>query len=539
LGDIVNFIRFGGSRKFNALISLLPIALITSFSFSNCSNDFVSAKQASVESTEMGSSLTIRPQSLTTADGKVSYLLVKGLAEQKLRALYNGQATLSKVRAMPPDPGASWIIVKEGRWYLFDRSSSGALSAAGTRDFCRHTPKDPGLLQGTTVRVSSDRGQTWTPSIYVAVPTGRKGDPDACQILDGATFFDPDTGIWHLWTQCLGAIGETWKMCHYTSLTPTGVFKRNPNPNAVTGGGSIWKSICVRHPVECGGDVTDEGTPEILFKKDGHFYVSFHGFRHSDGKGFRGVAKTRDFVDFVTAGSDLPGGPTLTDRDCSPWSPGCIGFGAASTLIGEYETYVFSEGPSVSLLCVPGQNWSWGLMKGNLLTTTGKWQQSPMNPIVRGTPGVDCATAYFKMFQDGDDLYAFYTRFESTEQRDRTFDLHKVVQVKAPTPPPPPPSEQIMFINTPLMDYYQPITKITHSNNAWLGATPELGNTYCQFKFGPTAKYVQASSDLAFLQVNICNVSLEIDPQGRLFCSEGKTGSFYRGYVFNKLACRK
>jgi len=41
-------------------------------------------------------------------------------------------------------------------------------------------------------------------------------------------------------------------------------------------------------------------------KKDGFFYVTFHGYNYNLKKSARGVAKTRDFHNWVTSGYDLP-----------------------------------------------------------------------------------------------------------------------------------------------------------------------------------------------------------------------------------------
>lgn len=488
-------------------------------------------------------------QKTETPDGARGWQFIDDTGVAKLEALIAGRARLSRVRAMPPDPGGSWILVKDGVWYLYDRYDFGDLERAGTRDFCKGGVTATGKLQGTIVRQSRDRGQTWTEPTYVAWPTGTRGDPDACTVVDGATFFDVETGLWHLWAQCMGETGSPWRMCHYTSTSGTGPFRRN----SFIENGAVWGPICGPAGERCGGPVGDEGTPEILYKKNGYFYVSFHGFRASDGHGFRGTAKTRDFRTFVTDAPDVPTGPSLTGRDCSTWNPGCIGFGAASSLLTDREIFLLSEGPTRTLDCVAGQNWSWGAMRGSMNTATGAWTQLRTTPLIAGTPGVKCDVAYLKMFQDGADLFAFYTR-NGTSETGRDYSLYQVQmggEERAVTPTMParevvatrdvPPAARSHAVSPPLLDYVIP-----NSGNArfpmaaWVGARSDLAQAYCQKKFGSSWRADLTSLKIESVQANICNVRLDTDESGRLQCAEGISGSFVnRGYVYTEITCRE
>lgn len=48
----------------------------------------------------------------------------------------------------------------------------------------------------------------------------------------------------------------------------------------------------------------EEGTFDIFQKKNGYYYVSFHGY---DGvNGYRGIAKTADWIHWIAGQDDLP-----------------------------------------------------------------------------------------------------------------------------------------------------------------------------------------------------------------------------------------
>ena len=84
--------------------------------------------------------------------------------------------------------------------------------------------------------------------------------------------------------------------------------------------------------------MVDEGTPEIVEKVDGDFYVTFHGYDYVRKQAARGVAQTSNFVTwFITGGAGkLTGDVIFTALDCNkwavPWKGGCIGSGEASIL---------------------------------------------------------------------------------------------------------------------------------------------------------------------------------------------------------------
>ncbi len=88
--------------------------------------------------------------------------------------------------------------------------------------------------------------------------------------------------------------------------------------------------------------MVDEGTPEIVEKIAGEFYVTFHGYDYTRKQAARGVARTSDFVAWNVVGGagGLSGDVIFSQDDCQwkevPWEGegGCIGSGQASIIKG-------------------------------------------------------------------------------------------------------------------------------------------------------------------------------------------------------------
>ena len=132
----------------------------------------------------------------------------------------------------------------------------------------------------------------------VAAKPGPKGSPDACGVVDGSSYYDGVMDTWQMLAQCLAAHHEGgWMLCHYTrhGPSPMGPFTADAAP--AVRGGQLWAQICGHLGGTCDPRHThDEGTPDIVYKKNGYFYVTFHGFNYSTKRGFRGVAKTAAFI---------------------------------------------------------------------------------------------------------------------------------------------------------------------------------------------------------------------------------------------------
>ena len=116
----------------------------------------------------------------------------------------------------------------------------------------------------------------------------------------------------------------------------------------------------------------DEGTPDIVEKVNGDFYVTFHGYDYVSKRAVRGVAATKDFVNWRVTGSDLPDDAIFSYQDCNKWNVSwanntCVGGGEGTTVVGDdgYK-YMIIESPDISLTCdgTPGvQNWVIGLVR--------------------------------------------------------------------------------------------------------------------------------------------------------------------------------
>ncbi|CAF5215411.1 unnamed protein product, partial [Rotaria magnacalcarata] len=205
----------------------------------------------------------------------------------------------------------TYIKPINGRWYVFYREGF----YAPTPDFCN------GIVPLTriAVRNSTDFGKSWSEPAVVALPGNSTFDN--CAALDGAPFFDNETSSWHYLAQCIGN-NRRWSLCHYSrsgSDPMSGPFTPNLH-NPVVQGGQLWSRICSGTGKHCTSTMYDEGTPEIIQKVNGWFYITFHGWDAPNNKAARGIARTRDFVNYDVAGYDLPNDALFSSLDCNGWN---------------------------------------------------------------------------------------------------------------------------------------------------------------------------------------------------------------------------
>jgi hypothetical protein len=279
--------------------------------------------------------------------------------------------------------GGARLAVAGGAWYLFNR-------------FAWPHPGCPGgTALGTQVRVSTDRGASWSLPVPIVAPS--PGTPWACAATDGDAVYDATAGVWRFVFQCMGEAGG-WNGCYAErpGADPLGPFAApNGVANPVIGGGQLWSRICASAADRChGGFVHDEGTFALLPAASG-WWVSFHGY---DGvHGYRGIARTTTFRrgDWQVDGVDgTPTDAVLTARDAAGWREswgpgGPIGPGAAALLAEGGWYYQLAEFADRNLGCTPGQNWDLGLFRAGSLAST-HWEQYPAgNPIVYSSRAPD------------------------------------------------------------------------------------------------------------------------------------------------------
>jgi hypothetical protein len=315
-------------------------------------------------------------------------------------------------------------------WYLFNREFFyGGIQPAN----CPSTF----ALSRIVVRSSQDRGHTWSPETVVAEPNVANGE---CELVDGHAFYDPDTNTWHyisqMWTGLTSSVGapQSWHINHYALAGQSPMLRFAPDSaNPVVKSGQLWSKICGPRR-SCPNGTDQEGTPEISFKKNGYFYITFHGaFATSPVWGYRGIAKTADFHKWLTheddpADSYLPNDALWSKQDCAGWkvswnaATGCVGGGHASSLITPAYTYMLIESTDVSLGCTAGQNWVIGLVRAPNLSATGKsqrfvasghWQQYGQNPLINAHNNYPCSIQYQRFFVDGLQLYLTYWTIET------------------------------------------------------------------------------------------------------------------------------
>jgi len=263
--------------------------------------------------------------------------------------------------------------------------------------------------------------------------------------VDGSPFFDPETQTWHYLSQSIGK-ASGWSLSHFwmngSSSSPTdGEWVPNPN-NPVVLGGALFASICNGSGKHCLPGMVDEGTPDIVMKQNGSFYVTFHGYDYGRNLSARGIAKTMDFVTWVTHDEELPGDVIFSSIDCNNWKinwaeNSCVGGGAGWVLKSGDYFYQLIEAPDISLLCLgPRQNWVFGLLRSPVLwAVSGTWEQfgaeltqSGLNPIIVPALQWGCALQYDQIFQSEDSIYLSYWYYNnSPPQLTVSFELFRLV----------------------------------------------------------------------------------------------------------------
>jgi hypothetical protein len=284
---------------------------------------------------------------------------------------------------------ASKIKIVNGVWYLFQREFES-------------TPANCNQGLGIRIYSSTNQGTTWAITNTVITPVA--GTDFSCQIADGDAFYDAATNKWRALYQCLDASATaTWKGCYFehagADLT-TGSFDyaSAARAHAVITPGLLWKQICNIPGDTCyQRNVVDEGTFDI-FQKDssGYFWVAFHGF--SNPNGFRGIAKTTDFINWVAGNTfsnvGVPTDATMSVRDGQSWREGWntggnIGAGNGSIVQEDTYFYELTEMADINLGCTAGQHWDFGLFRSSNLAST-QWDQFPLiNPIVYSSTAIE------------------------------------------------------------------------------------------------------------------------------------------------------
>ena len=268
-------------------------------------------------------------------------------------------------------------------------------------------------------RSSSDRGITWSDPIVVARPNAVATSSEGCEIVDGGAFFDGETDVWHYLGQCIG-VDRGWSLCHYTrnGSSPMGIFDADRS-NPVVTGGELWSRICDGSEKSCPKDMTDEGTPQIIGKSAGFFYVTFHGAHYGTSvTGARGIARTSDFLHWQVSGGDLPGDAILSSRNCSGWrtkwdDAGCIGVGASRILRSAGRFYQLAEAADRSLLCQHDQKWLIGLFRNSKIGAAGTWESYAENPFIvnQNVSPMGCALQYMNLIRDRGEIFLEFSLY--------------------------------------------------------------------------------------------------------------------------------
>ncbi|MGE6693717.1 hypothetical protein ACQKE8_14860 [Sphingobium limneticum] len=342
-------------------------------------------------------------------------------SQPTLDDLWQGKAHLEPVGELDyggqhddgvPKAASAWYAVADGRWYAFSRFVRFDRPADCPHDYVE-----------IRVSESRDKGRTWSEPV-VAVSPGASRVGDGCIIMDGNSFYDRTTQTWHMLAQCMDRSDRGgWAICHYFRRAPTPMGPYVPDSNnPVIRGGQLWQQVCTDRHTTCEPVTKDEGTPDIVEKRNGEYIVTFHGF---DGqKGYRMVAATPDFRRWSVRGSGLPGAAILTAAECRTWLSGCVGFGQASALRSGGRIYVIAESMDRSLQCEENQKWTFSLLRsrGDKWPVSGAngWEIFRINPLIKPAqynPKTKCQVNYARWLTDNDDTYIVYEDWTPQHKR--------------------------------------------------------------------------------------------------------------------------
>jgi hypothetical protein len=332
----------------------------------------------------------------------VAFLSTAQGAEPNLDDLWTGQAQFEFYGKMPAsNESPTATFVSNGIWYTLGRLNRDDKSIPGCQGL--------GVF-ALQMRKSMDHGKTWSEPLVVADPALLPGQ-SLCSYVDASAQYVPQENQWYLLTQCLNKSGQhpEWDLCLLTrkATDPMGVFQPSQN-NPVVRGGDLWSKICHLPQSGCSSQkIVDEGTPEFVAYENSFFYISFHGYDPKTHKGYRGLAKTKDFLKWEVAGPDLSSGALFSELDCQN-SNGCIGGGFASTLATDRHKYLLIETPTKNLTCTAGQDWPFQLYRSqSFATKTGGWESFSSNPLISSPRRSDmgCDLQYAHFFKDGAETY--------------------------------------------------------------------------------------------------------------------------------------
>lgn len=355
--------------------------------------------------------------------------------------------------------GSHITIGADNEWYLFTRHVYWENPSAA----CGNNPPI-----GTSIRVSRDKGKTWSKPQEVISPA--VGSPWECMGGDGDAIYDKKANKWHYLFQCL-ATDSKWNGCH---VEKNG---KDPMPSAesswvvdsygmaqavVISDRILWRQICDASGKRCTTPpsewpsflvpVKEEGTFNIFRQDDdGVFYVSFHGYDNVNG--YRGLAKTRNFHDwFVGATAGLAGDSIFDPYVANSWREnwqGWTSFNGQETYVSQawsagggganifFEDdannpyyYMVVESVDLNLSCVAGQNWDMGILRQKDLKDSN-WEQFPLgNPIFYSDKTVNptgpfagkitpCNIQYARLFRDPSDGSIYYHHFRLLSLNER------------------------------------------------------------------------------------------------------------------------
>jgi len=272
--------------------------------------------------------------------------------------------------------GGNHIETVGNTWYLFSRK----VNWGNKPEYCYNTE-----TMYTEIRKSTDFGKSWSEPVPAVANV--PNSPWECAATDGDAYYNPTENRWHYLFQCLGR-NNGWSGCYATrdGEDPYGPFTPALDNPTITSG-EIWSKICNDPTDDCQklsqgkplNKVIDEGTFDIFDYQNNYYYLDFHGF---DGvNGYRGIAKSTNFHDFIPVASDS----TLDKNDSYPFTTtwdtnGPVGFGAGKIIKDQNYYYLISEGADKSIGCIPDQKWVVGMFRSSDISSVN-WEQLPRKTL--------------------------------------------------------------------------------------------------------------------------------------------------------------
>ncbi|MFN8523989.1 MAG: hypothetical protein U0821_12890 [Chloroflexota bacterium] len=354
-----------------------------------------------------------------------------GTANWRLYARYTVAGSDATTPTPFSHPHGTFIRTHGSSWFLFQRN----YMFVDADDPCYAVLR---VRLGMTVRQSQDRGRSWTAPIDVVTPD--TDTPWECGATDGDAYYDEADQVWHLMFQCISR-DAIWHGCHLSreAESPLGAFTANhANPSfSAAQAMDILTALCSNPSKACwqlarGRPMRDPGTFNIIERRDGYFYVSFHAIVVETQETMRFLARTSDFITWIVElpDSTIPNDAMIAPRNGIAWretwnSGGPVAVGSAGTVFQDNHYYTVADLQDSSALCVPNQTVDSGIFRSRTLAdNTNQLQGFPRgNPVLYSSRALEVSSGNYRAIPSR--IISLSLRSSSTQPPDSSYPCNQ------------------------------------------------------------------------------------------------------------------